>query len=481
MSINPFASILRPYFDWLSSEFDNLADETVKNNVDPDVIARDFLSNEKFRENFNQYLLPVVESTVLKYWKQNSNAINSELARLPGLKARFGGDLGPQRRQRLFERLGIYYDSIVVADPMLRSITMQGPQKWRDYYVLKYGISLILSRDVYLADVYPPIAVLVSEEHLLKETSHYPDLLKHSLFDAIAIANSIFNQNFDTEEDVLQFLKKVGNKETLVREIADTDIFRFDDDVSNDPLEQIEAMDKELGIHFNDEDLPTEMKGLNRIWNQLVGRMMQANELLQQSTDIEAHPVIQAPNSFHWLTTKVRINSNLLEESLDKYLLPKLPVTNALLSKKLEWLSNIPIDELIRLREQGFLNDLRATITNNFSELSTATIDDLERIGNQVDSNLQIALNRHQEQIQNLNKTLMRELSVSVPTLLISIAGAIQPLFGLTPPSWLPFLATVGGTASLKEIISSAAKHISEKKREGKSPIGILWHAREKL
>lgn len=477
MLINPFAEILRPYFDWLSQDFEHFANEAVKNNVTPDEIARHFLSDDRLRTSFNKYLMPEIESKVIGYWSQNNIAILSEIAKLSGLKARFGGDMGPQHSQRIFERLGVYFDSLIVPDPVLRCITMRGPQRWKDYYVLKYCIAQVLHRDVYLADVYPPIAVLFGEDHLLRDSSHYSKLKEQSSIDAIAVANAIFDKNFDREDEAVRFFQKVGTTNALAREVADVEMFRFDEEAGSDPLRQIEALEKDLRINLEQDELPAVWKGAQGVWLQLNARMMQANELLDASAELGAHPVIQAPISFHWLTTKARINSELIERALGTDVLPQLPITNALLSKHLEWLSNVPLDALIQLRRRGLVSELRTTIAGNFAELSTAPLESLELIGNQVDSNLQAALIRHQDSVQILNQTLMRELAISVPTLLLSIGGAMHPLFGTMLPSWLPLVATVGGTVSLKEIISRVASHISERRRLGKTPIGILWHA----
>ena len=153
MSVNPFIDKLKPYFDWLSSEFEHFANEAVKNDVNPDDIARDFLGDEGWRDRFNQYFMPEIHSRVVDFWQQNNQAVLAEMEKLPGLKARFGGDMGRQRSQKLFERIGIYYDTVVVPDPILRAVTMRGPVKWRDYYTLKYCIAQVLFRDIYLARI----------------------------------------------------------------------------------------------------------------------------------------------------------------------------------------------------------------------------------------------------------------------------------------------------------------------------------------
>jgi hypothetical protein len=461
MTHNPFAKILRPYFDLLSTEFDHLANESVKHGIDADEVARQFLRDTKLREGFNKFIVSHISAKIIDFWNKNNRIVRSELTKLPGLKAKFGGDIGPQNRDQLFQRLGVYYDSIIVSDPLLRTVTTQYPQKWEDYYLIKYGINLVLNRDIYLADVYPPIAVLLGEEHLLSTASiikQFRVLKKHSVFDALAISNAMFGQTLDSEKDALEFFKRFYNFTELVKEVADPELFLFVGESGLEPLEQIEAVEKELRIHMREEDIPSQMKGPQLIWSSIHSRMMQANLLLEQCIDMGAHRVIQAPVSFHWLSTKVTVTAKIMSAAIEEDLSAQLPLTNALISKRLEWLSNIPVDSLIHLRKQGFLSDLRSIITGNFAMLSKAEIDNLSLIANQVDLNLEVAFNRHQEQIRALNKALIDDLKLKIPTALISVAAAIQPLTGGSLPSWLSAIATMGGTATLSQLFQPPLK-----------------------
>ena len=151
-------------------------------------------------------------------------------------------------------------------------------------------------------------------------------------------------------------------------------------------------------------------------------------------------------------------------------------------------LNNVTPDDIAR----SFLSDSRLRASFNkymmpeleskiSREDSNVVLRPIQNLGDAILSeggNRGGARQRHQEQLQVLNQTLLRELALSVPTLLLSIAGAMQPLLGSMLPSWLPVAATVGGAVSLKDVISSTASHISERRRLGKNPIGILWHAR---
>ena len=483
MANNPFIPIIKPYFDFLSGWFDNLANESLKHNVQPDDIARDFLGDKKLSEGFNKYILPEISGRSILFWQQSLPNVLHEINKLPGLKARFGGDIGPQSREKLYQRLGIYFNSIIVPDPILRSVTIPGPNKHRDYYILKFAINLILNRDIYLADIYPPIAVLVGEDQLLGDPRpHYGALSRDSCFDAILIANKMFGKDFQTEYEVSQFFLNFSGDKELTGEIADPSVFRMFDEVGDDFLEQLAEMDKETRLHYNEDDQIDQMKGPKRVWHMIHNRMMQINETLHQSTEMDAHPVIQAPVSFHWLKNKVNVNAEIMSAAMEEDLQKQLPLTNAILSKNLEWLSNIPSEALIRVRKNGYLDELRSTIEGNLSNLSIVNLDELNRVTNEVDYNLNSALNRHQEELETLHNKTLDDLLGAVPPLFIAIGGSLQPLLGIIP-WWLStpagVLGAIVGGMSLKDIVPKIRGLFRDRESMGKTPIGILWHAKQ--
>ena len=128
MPENPFLPIIKPYFDYLAGIVENLANESVKHGVEPDDIVREFLCGEGRKELFTKELLPEISGFTISFWNKNLPKTIEEIRKLPGLKARFGGDIGPQNRNKLYQRLGVYFDSIIVPDPILRCVVL--PNKW---------------------------------------------------------------------------------------------------------------------------------------------------------------------------------------------------------------------------------------------------------------------------------------------------------------------------------------------------------------
>lgn len=473
-------TIIRPYFDWLEELFGHLAGEAARNEVSADEIARDYLSDSGRREHFRSLLMSEVCEKVVEFWKENHNVVTSELNSIPGLKARFGGDLGPQLKDHLFARTGVYFDTVVVPDPLLRVATLpEEGDKNRDFYFLKYAIAQIQFKEVYLSDVIPPIAALVGEPLLIEGKGSTDEVFSLARVDSVAIANELYDQKFDSFDEVREFLSKFPSVEEAVKEFARPELFLLNEYVPLDPLSQIEHDKKRTDRDWDTEKLPGEWHGPRRLLHILFGRMSQANDILQAAYMQGAHPLVQAPVSFHWLTLKIRTNQKLLGEQLGLNPNLELIKTNALLAKNLEWLGNVPLHSLIELRTKGRLSEIRALINQGFNAFSNIPLLDIERVSNQIDYNLSVALEQHNEKVDLLNHELKSELAISIPTLLISVVAAFQPAYYTILPSWIIPTASLIGTAKLKDVIMSTSKYFKGRKALDKTPVGILWQAKK--
>jgi hypothetical protein len=153
-------------------------------------------------------------------------------------------------------------------------------------------------------------------------------------------------------------------------------------------------------------------------------------------------------------------------------------LTNALLSRNLDWLSNIPLKSLIEMRRKGYLSELRSLISQETNRFTTSRLDNLEKVINQVDYNISTALEKHHDQINKLDSEFRSEMSILGSTFLISIMGIIQPFLMPLSNQWVSTLSSVIGTTSLASIVPATIKYIKGKKTLGKTPIGILWETK---
>jgi hypothetical protein len=471
---------IKPYLDWLDGMFGPLANEATRNNVSAGAVARDFLSDPGRQERFRSQWMPEVCERVINFWKENHKAVASELNASPGLKARFGGDLGPQPHSKPFERAGLYFDTVVIPDPLLRIATLpEEVNKNRDYYILRYAISQTQLKEVYLADVVPRVAMLVAEPSLFESQAADDEVYEMAAIDSVAIVNELYNLRLESFDEVKTFFAKFKTSQEAAKEIARPELFLLDEDAPLDPVSQLEASLSETEKDWDVSKLPREWQGPLYLLRIIYSRMTQANDTLNAAHRIGGHPLIPAPVSFHWLNQKIKTNQRLIGESLNSDTSLELVKTNALLSKKLEWLGNVPLSSLIELRKKGRLADLRKLIDQDFNALSNVPLTDVERVASEIDYNLSTALERHHEEVTELNRDFRMELASSVPTLLISIAAVLQPAFAVFLPAWIATVGGIVGATKIKDVVTASSKYFKERKALGNTPVSILWEAKE--
>jgi hypothetical protein len=298
--------------------------------------------------------------------------------------------------------------------------------------------------------------------------------------DAVAVTNLLYEQNFECVDDVKAFFSRFRDKEEAVKEIAHPQLFILDNTVPVDPLSQLEANEKESTKSWDTDSLTDMWHSPERVFFLIWGRMVQANDILQASSVFKAHPLIQAPVSFHWLSLKLKANRDLIAKPLGLADHLELSKTNALLAKELRWLGNVPLPALIELRKKGQLRELRALINQDLNGLSDVPLTDLEKVTNQIDISLSVALERHQEKVEDLNRMFRNDMATSVPTLLLSLTAALQPVFATILPAWTAAAGGVVGATQLKEVVSSTVKFYKERKTLGRTPVGILWQAKKR-
>lgn len=475
---NNFIPILTPYFDWLTDTFGNFARQVKKNNITSGTIAQDYLSDEGRRSRFLEQL-PSLFNQVENFWKQNRRIIDIEVAKLPGIKARFGGDIGPQLSDSIFEKAGLYFETILIPDPLIRVCRIpSAATKNIDFYFLKYSINQVLLKDIFLADVYPPIAILTDDIEFNTENRNVAAGL--ATFDTIAFVNELYRSDFDTLEDIKKFFSKFKTIYEAVESTSNPEVFYWSENASRNPIDQVESLMEHANKELGKEAFPERYDSSSYLLRSIYSRMLQSNSVLFTAQLYNSHPLIAAPVSFHWFTQKKYSNQKLTSELQTSKNSLELVATNALLSKNLDWLSNISINNLIELRRRSQLSDIRSIIHKQLVILSSPDTSNLDALINQVDYNLSSELSKHQENVKQLDSSFRTELGILGPTFLASLTASIQPTLLPNAPEWIAIIGNIVGTTSFASIVRELVQYMRDKKKLKESPIGILWSAKQK-
>ncbi len=468
--------VIQPYLDFVTTIFGGLSEDANRHKVAPDTMARDYLSDEHRRQRFSGQMQDICRQ-IKQFWQSNDRSLRDCLRKLPGLKAGFAGDVGPQPSDFVFERAGLYFHTIVVRDPLLHVATIPKELSARkDYYLVKYGIIQCQLKDLYLAKTTPPIAYLLGDPGMLAgPLATGPAPFELAFLDAVMLVNELYGTKFDSFDEVNEYFEHFVSNEEAIRNLAKPDLFLFDPNAEPNPEAQWATVVELLAQDMEPGGTLLGGRGASLVGQILSGRMGQAVDILHRTAEQGFHPLVTAPVSYHWMTQKIRINQKHVGEGLDIDF-KDLAVTNALLRHENRWIGNLTLDQLIELRQRNELEDLRTELTRNLDVLSKASLNDLDSLVVQVDQNLKRALEKHGEQIKEIDRRLLQSLAISVPTLLVSIVAALQPTIGAILPSWLPGLL---GVTSLKDLINGFVGHARERNAQARSPIGVLWSARK--
>jgi hypothetical protein len=93
-----------------------------------------------------------------------------------------------------------------------------GDVRRRTYYLVKHGLNLLRYRDVALADINPPILIVLPDTSAL-----YPEerdfIEQFSEPDVLAHARLVFGQQFSTVEDLFSYAQTLDTMDKVVKSI----------------------------------------------------------------------------------------------------------------------------------------------------------------------------------------------------------------------------------------------------------------------
>lgn len=469
--------IYSAYFAILEKYYFQFYNEAKNNKISSEAIAYDVKTNHKNLFEKLVKVTPIISESIANYWGHNYKKIYDIYSSLSGVKTRFGGDIGPQKSSKIIEKVGIYFDTIIIPDPMQRIIHFPTSYETKTYYLLKYAINQLYYKKAFVNSIIPPIALLIPDKELVGKTKYnFSELTRYSVIDTLIILNALYNQNLNTVEEANNFLSKFKNIDQAYKEIIRPDIIWWNEDYDKDILSQLESIKKNPYKDLDRSRFPYDYNDPRFLLFQLTGRMMQINDVLVQSSEIGANPLITAPVSFHWMKMKVIENQKLFLK--DEFSNSHLSITNAFLSKNNKWLGNISLEDLIRLREKGLIQDFRIQISSEYENYGEFNIENMEKFTTQIDYNLANLFRKHKAELDEIQKLFRTELSLKGVSFLASLTVALQPLIGNFLPNWSTTIGGLTGFSTLSEIVSGVIAYLKKQNKLKHSPIGILFKAK---
>lgn len=394
------------YFQRIDANFNHFYKMMVDHNVSAGEVANNIAYSNQNLDHLNNAIELVLQD-LEEYWELVAESAYLHLEDDDdSIKAVFGGDLFPKHDENIVSKCGIYTDTIVLPCPFIRSRGMftVWDKKERVFFLLKHALNILQYKDLVLAELDKPILVIIPDKEMLDQFA-FDKIRELGEKDALYHAKKVFDRNFESFEELIDFGRELNTVDKVLNEIKDKQRVLFDLDFKEPLNIQLENQTKGETAKAMQTDNPGLIVSLLG-----VGRMSVCNELLIKSTKVGGVPLIEAPTSWEYFKWKLEYDSERTYPNQDYSKLHIVKGLNGLDDTKLQWVGKIPPEGLIELRKTGAINEVREILSDGIAELILANKLDFQSTSHKVFNNLNSAFNKHQE---NINKLIAKKWTIA--------------------------------------------------------------------
>lgn len=461
------------YFAFLFREFGWLYDLMQKAQATPEAAAEVTARQDDMMQNLSE-VLPEIVDTVQDFWSSVSEAVGYHLQDSRQFKAVFAGDVFPAHWENAVSTAGLYIDTIILPCPITRlgAILKTTPSKKIITTIIKHILTAMTYRDIALADVDPPIAMIVPNPNDVDDEERKRLILQAT--PAICThAKYLFNRTFESIEELHEFCSHLKTVDQVMKELKRPDRLIFNAAWGKDPIQQLSMSLKE------NSNLPmmNEPHAGFHVLTSTAGRMPQAISAQQSANYFGGTPFINAETSWLHFTWLMEYQGAPHEDDLTNR--QSMHVVRALVSEannNLQWLGNVPPETVLDIRKRGLAEELRELLGHGVPSLIGINPENYFRTADQVVDNLDTAFRKHQQMLLEARQKKLQLYGIDVGV--CAATGAVAVAAALTGNATLGAISGVLGVAGLPNLkdIKTKFKQISaEDKARRESPTGLLF------
>jgi len=467
----------------MQKEFFNILDDLFQGITGKP--ATQFATPDTFIEVMKQDI-PKLAKRSIDAWPKGLETISNFYARVkmaPFTQARsYGGMklvLGGSSRFEVshleaVKKMLLYADTILIPDPILPWLESEREEeKFRHVHLLKNIFMLLQLKPLVDADLtYPAIAVFPSYEKSLEKNDNETQKGIENL--VLNFMSYYLKKPFESMDEIIEYVRT--SEEEFLKRVEKNNLFISPGGQKGvDISTHIKEYKKEIHT-WRSSDHSKAFESLSDgelIWMGIYERLIPQWHLLENSSELNSQPMLCIDAQWHYYELCTHMfegrlfSANLLQKST-------VNTIRALNEKSVEWLGNIPIEYLARLREQNENEEFRKRIDEFTSQLHDASIDDIDRVAAEVARGIASLLSEHKNKVREIQDKYNRMHSQTLSTSIISLAPIFLP--SLAPlVQYIPPLALAGKYAWDK------TAEIFEKKQLSKSIMGVIANARNKI
>ncbi|EHM4486253.1 hypothetical protein KGH16_003577, partial [Salmonella enterica] len=439
------------YFKILFSNFYQFYDDFIKSKAQPYQVAHFISEQSDFVDHLDQ-IFPELLSDVKEFWETVHEIGEIHLQDGEQLKANFAGDLFPAYTENAVSCTGLYIDTIILPCPILRVGKIHGftNKKHFCFLLMKHVLTCMTYRNLALEDIEPAIVLVLPDKRDFSSDDN-EGLHERATPFVLAHAQYLYGRSFESKDELFDFSSSLTDVDKVFRELKRPERLIFDTEWGPGGRAQLER-------HLAD---PEKMKspvhngnpGIEVMFT-CTGRMPQALAARINAQDFRSTPYINAETS--WLYYTWLMEYEALDFNIDNENLKELHMVNAL-SKGMQggfsWLGDIPLNNILEIRRNGLMPEIRNILSIGISEIISASPRDYNASSQRVIDNVDRAFIQHQRFLEKIRKEKLRILGVEVAPFIVNGAfGIASALINKPELALASFTLGTLGLPTLKDI-----------------------------
>jgi hypothetical protein len=382
----------------------------------------------------------------------------------------------PETTFNFMKKTALYMDEIIVNDPLLSELLTwqkRGTGETLSFnLVAQYALQLLSIEDLFISDTDQPICCLAPSSVVSLENRGIREKTEKFIEDCVvpSYASGLFNKNFESKEDLENYLGTFKSFGDFILNIRKSEL-KF----TNPTGTPVKETDYLRVRQYYEEKYNIILPDSTSLFLLIRGRFSMAAYDLAVNARVASNFVTDFKGVWDSLLWLVKNDNKLINEYCKKNPISKESIIVGAL-QQFKWLGEVPLGKIKEMRERGELQEIRAILGQNISELQNVSDEEFFEVGKQVKYNLEEALKKHGTQVKDLNEKYKKRYDIDLASLIVS--GSFGIVSALFPP--LVLTATLIGGGSLLDILKTYANQSEQLQALQKKPIAMLFDAYNK-
>lgn len=366
----------------------------------------------------------------------------------------------------------LYADTVLIPDPISPWLERdRKEERFRHVLLLQAAHALLQLKPLVDADLpYPAVVVFPSWEKLLEDNDPHTQLgIDRLTADVFA---RFVEPGIETIEEAVDFVRIQPERFITLAEGSKL-IVSPGGDIGATAATALAQYDREMETWRSPEWMEEfrRLPPAAKLFQLIVERVAPQYHLLENSEDMRAHPLISVEQQAHYYNLVCEINKSRLE-NLGLLNKKSSALVDGIKSTRLSWLSEVPIDALVKIRMDSENVAFRKRLDGAIAGLHDSAITDIDRVAASVSIEIDLAIGDHNRHLADIRSNYFQKHIKTAGAGVITAIGALSPTLAPYIGATIPFAlaAKVGWDIWDQRV---------ESKKAARSLMGVLSFTRD--